>query len=109
MRTQRTRLYYLAMWSVSFLLLSTICALPALPVSSAQDKAAPDKAAPPSNQDDKDTMPVIKSGTNLVTMSVTVTDPYGRYVTGLTKDHFEIFDEKVPQKISYFTDEDAPI
>ena len=106
MRTQRTRLYYLAMWSVSFLLLSTICALPALPVSSAQDKAAP---APQPNQDEKESMPVIKAGTNLVTLNVTVTDPYGRYVTGLTKDHFEIYDEKVPQKIQFFTDEDAPI
>jgi Ca-activated chloride channel homolog len=104
MRTQRTSLNYLAIWSVSFLLLGTICALPAMPASSAQDKAAPQ-----SNTDDKDSVPVIKAGTNLVTLNVTVTDPYGRYVTGLSRDHFEIFDEKVPQKIQFFTDEDAPI
>lgn len=57
----------------------------------------------------KDSMPVIKENTNIVTFNVTVTDPYGRYVTGLSKEHFEIYDDKVPQKIEYFNDDDAPI
>ena len=47
--------------------------------------------------------------TNLVNVIVSVTDPYGRFVTGLTRDHFEVFDEKVKQQIAHFSDEDAPI
>src|SRR5262249_18704069 len=52
---------------------------------------------------------VVKGGISLVTFNVTVTDPYGRYVTGLSKEHFEVYDDKVPQTIEYFTDDDAPI
>lgn len=40
---------------------------------------------------------------------VTVTDPYDRIVTGLDQSNFEIYDEKVKQKILSFTTEDAPI
>jgi Ca-activated chloride channel family protein len=47
--------------------------------------------------------------TNLVNVVISVTDPYGRFVTGLTQDHFEIYDDKVKQRISHFSDEDAPI
>ncbi len=56
-----------------------------------------------------DDLPVIKAGTNLVTLNVTVTDQYGRYVTGLSKQHFEIYDDKVPQKIEFFSSDDAPV
>lgn len=46
--------------------------------------------------------------TDLVTMTVTVTDFYDRYVTGLDKSHFTVLDNKVPQDITFFSDEDAP-
>ena len=44
-----------------------------------------------------------------VTVDVTVTDTFDRIVTGLDKDAFEVFDDKVPQKILSFSTEDAPI
>lgn len=47
--------------------------------------------------------------TSVVNVIVSVTDPYGRFVTGLTKDHFEVFDDKVKQQIAHFTDDDAPV
>jgi len=47
--------------------------------------------------------------TEVVNVIISVTDPYGRFVTGLGKDHFEIFDDKVKQQIAHFTDEDAPV
>jgi Ca-activated chloride channel homolog len=53
--------------------------------------------------------PVIHLGTKLVTLTITVTDGYGRLVTGLEKDHFEIFDNKIKQNIEFFSTEDAPI
>ncbi|HET9532036.1 MAG TPA: VWA domain-containing protein [Blastocatellia bacterium] len=51
----------------------------------------------------------LQLSTNLVNVVVSVTDPYGRFVTGLTRDHFDIFDDKVKQQIAHFSDEDAPI
>jgi Ca-activated chloride channel family protein len=46
---------------------------------------------------------------NLVMVNVTVTDPYDRIVTGLDQGSFQVFDEKVEQKIASFSTEDAPI
>jgi Ca-activated chloride channel family protein len=46
---------------------------------------------------------------NLVVVNVTVTDPYDRIVTGLDQDNFQVYDEKVEQKIVAFSTEDAPI
>jgi Ca-activated chloride channel homolog len=108
MRTQRITLTHLAIFTASLFLLSISHATSTLPVSSAQsgDGGA---SAQPSQAGQDDSLPVIKSGTNLVTLSVTVTDPYGRYVTGLSREHFELFDDKVPQKIQFFSDHDAPI
>ncbi|HXG68556.1 MAG TPA: VWA domain-containing protein [Blastocatellia bacterium] len=51
----------------------------------------------------------IKLHTRLVNITVTVTDSYGRFVTGLREEHFEVFDEKVKQEIAHFSDEDAPV
>ncbi len=46
---------------------------------------------------------------NMVVVNVTVTDPFDRIVTGLDQDNFQVYDEKVPQKIVTFSTEDAPI
>jgi Ca-activated chloride channel family protein len=45
----------------------------------------------------------------LVLINVTVTDPLNRFVTGLEKEHFRLFEEKVEQEITQFSSEDAPI
>ena len=55
-----------------------------------------------------DTKPVIVH-TDLVTLTVTVTDTYGRFVTGLNQNAFQILDDKTPQQITFFSDEDAPV
>ncbi len=55
-------------------------------------------------QDDRIIIP-----TNLVSVTVSVTDAYGRFVTGLRQDDFEVFDNKVKQQIAHFSDADAPI
>ena len=51
----------------------------------------------------------IKIGTELVSLTVTVTDPYNRLVTGLDKHNFEIFEDKVKQEITHFSDDDVPV
>ncbi|HEV7890676.1 MAG TPA: hypothetical protein VGP08_08555, partial [Pyrinomonadaceae bacterium] len=55
-----------------------------------------------------DTKPVIVH-TDLVTLTVTVTDTYGRFVTGLNQNAFQILDDKTAQQITFFSDEDAPV
>ena len=47
--------------------------------------------------------------TDLITFTVTVTDTYGRYVSGLGKGAFTVFDEKKAQEITFFSDDDAPV
>src|SRR5215467_8462471 len=47
--------------------------------------------------------------TDLVSLPVTVTDAYNRLVTGLDVHHFEVFEDKVKQDISFFSDDDAPV
>src|SRR5947209_1287564 len=58
--------------------------------------------------DDDERKPLI-THTDLVTLTVTVTDTYGRFVTGLGKNAFTITDDKDQQDITFFSDEDAPV
>ena len=51
----------------------------------------------------------IRVDTNLVLIPVTVTDPMNRFVTGLEKENFKLFEDKKEQNISAFSSEDAPI
>src|ERR1051325_6040924 len=52
---------------------------------------------------------VVLVNTDLITLNVTVTDTYGRFVAGLDKKHFQVLDEKLPQDITFFSDDDAPV
>jgi hypothetical protein len=45
----------------------------------------------------------LRATTRLVQIAVLVQDKNGNPVTGLTKDDFEIFDRKKPQKIDLFS------
>ena len=57
-----------------------------------------------------DSRPVdIRVNKTLVLINVTVTDPLNRFVTGLEKEHFRLFEDKVEQQITEFSSEDAPI
>jgi Ca-activated chloride channel homolog len=65
-------------------------------------------AAPePTPPDDPEAPLRIK--TDLVTLTLTVTDTYGRYVSGLTKNAFTVTDNNREQEITYFSDSDAPV
>ncbi len=84
-----------------------------LATASAQDKPE-EKAAKPTASPSQPKFgteldgPVVVN-TDLITVTVTVTDTYGRYVSGLNKNAFTILDEKQPQEIRYFSDDDAPV
>jgi Ca-activated chloride channel family protein len=51
----------------------------------------------------------VKIKTDLVTLTLTVTDNYGRYVSGLAKNAFSVSDNGDDQEISFFSDTDAPV
>ncbi|HKX32463.1 MAG TPA: VWA domain-containing protein [Blastocatellia bacterium] len=51
----------------------------------------------------------VKLTTDVVTLTVTVTDRDDRLVTGLDRRNFEIFEDKIKQNIEYFNYEDAPL
>ncbi len=72
---------------------------------------APAPQQPPTkrNEGKAQNEPIVKSLTEVVTLSVTVTDPYSRLVTGLDSRHFEVFEDKVKQDIAFFRDEDVPV
>ena len=53
--------------------------------------------------------PDIRIDSNLVLIPVTVTDPMNRFVTGLEKENFRIFENNKEQAISQFSSEDAPL
>jgi Ca-activated chloride channel family protein len=51
----------------------------------------------------------LKSEVDITLVNVTVTDPYGRLVTGLEQDSFRVFEDNVEQEIVRFSSEDVPI
>src|SRR6185369_5139949 len=97
----------------------TITVFFALAVQS-QEPVAPDKPAPAAPTQTPTPAPKQKLGTelddrslitntDLITLTVTVTDTYGRYVSGLSKGAFAVFDNKQQQEITFFSDDDSPV
>src|SRR5207249_10720821 len=85
--------------------------LPGVGIVGAQDAGknapqAPQRAATPRPPQPDET---VKLGRDAVTVNVTVMDPYGRFVTGLDKSNFQVFDDKIKQDIVFFNDDDAPV
>lgn len=62
-----------------------------------------DRNLPP-QQDDK-----LVVGTNLVTVNVIVTDSNGRYLKGLVRDQFKVYDDNVTQEIAHFSADASPV
>ena len=53
--------------------------------------------------------PVFRTGVDLVVIRAAVTDPLNRYVVGLEKQHFKVFDNKMEQTITHFSNDNAPL
>ncbi len=62
-------------------------------------------------QDDQvtDVPPIFKTRTDIVLVRATVTDPLNRFVVGLEQEHFRLFEDKVEQTITHFSDDKSPI
>ncbi|HWQ31524.1 MAG TPA: VWA domain-containing protein [Blastocatellia bacterium] len=51
----------------------------------------------------------IRIETKLVSVTITVSDRHRRFVTGLEKDDFEVYDDGIRQEVALFRNEDAPL
>ncbi len=56
-----------------------------------------------------DRKPDIRVDTTLVLIPVGVTEPNGRFVTGLEKENFKVYEDKVEQEVSQFSSDDSPL
>ncbi len=107
----------IAVVSLTLVIVALACTFVASSQDNGQEKPSPEKTgnpkpspSPPEKQKlgtDLDGPVVVN--TDLITLTVTVTDTYGRYVSGLSKNAFSVFDEKQPQQITYFSDDDSPV
>ena len=108
--TKKTLLTFL----LPILVLST--SIPAFSADRPRDDAKVNiepRAKPPA-ENETEAIPDRRQGriridTTLVQVNVTVTDPLNRFVTGLEKEHFRLFEDKVEQIITQFSAEDAPL
>src|ERR1044071_6349728 len=73
------------------------------------NRVAPASPTAPSKTGDTDGDDEVVVNTDLISFNVTVTDKSGRHVSGLPQSAFTIFDEKRPQEISFFGEDDSPI
>ena len=95
----------------SFFLGSLIFAFASLAVVAQEATPTPEQeasATPPVDEPEAPDTPV-RIKTDLVTLTLTVTDLYGRYVSGLNKNAFTITDNNTVQDITFFSDSDAPV
>src|SRR5215813_14105278 len=79
-------------------------ALPAVMIARAGRRRSPQE-----NSADKKQNQTLKVDVDLVLVNATVTDQLNRYVSGLESKHFQIWEDKIEQKVSYFNSEDVPI
>jgi Ca-activated chloride channel homolog len=63
----------------------------------------------PASRASKEDKPPIKVDVDMVLVNTTVTDPFGRLVTGLEAENFRVFEDNREQEIVHFASEDVPI
>ncbi len=69
----------------------------------------PEMQTPKSNEDSPvDDKEVISVDTNLVAIPIKVSDRKGRFIAGLKKEDFHVFEDNAEQEIAYFNNEEQP-
>lgn len=64
---------------------------------------------PSAQQDQEPQRPAFRLGVDIVSLNVTVVDTNSRYVTGLDREDFEVYEDGVKQDVVFFTREPQPI
>jgi Ca-activated chloride channel family protein len=108
MRSKLVRISALAI--AAFFLVS--CILAASAYDQQKDKPQLQKSGQPSpgaqEPQNKDDQP-FRIGTDLVLLDVTVVDPSNKPIMDLKQDQFQVFEDKAPQKIEFFSKEQVPV
>ena len=73
------------------------------------NRVAPTTSSSPTKSSDTAFDDQVTVNTDLISFNVTVTDKFGKHISGLPQSAFTIFDEKRPQEISFFGEDDSPI
>jgi VWFA-related protein len=76
-------------------------------VVNSEPKATPTPTPETDNQAE-DTGEVISVDTKLVTIPVRVLDRRNRFIGGLKRDNFTVYEDNVPQELAYFSNEAQP-
>jgi Ca-activated chloride channel homolog len=79
------------------------------PTTAVDSKVSIEPRAKPSPNTTPTPRSNIRVESTLVLIPVTVTDPFNRFVTGLDKENFKLFEDKKEQDILQFSSEDAPL
>jgi Ca-activated chloride channel family protein len=85
----------------------TVAALIALLVEPAGGQGQPPPAPPPSGGGEQSFR--FKSGVELVNVTVTVTDANGRFVPGLHREDFVVYEDNETQTVTHFNAERVPV
>jgi len=96
-------LAFLAVRAVAQNPLEDIHIMPRTPLTATIEPNGPAYASPDSVHT------AIRKNVDLVLVPVTVTDPMQRFVTGLSQDNFQVFENKKQQEIKHFSREDSPV
>jgi VWFA-related protein len=81
---------------------------PTVKSNTPAEMAVPDGPPPPPPPSRASQEEEIIVDTNLVTTPVTVLDRNGRFIPGLKKKDFKIFEDGVPQQVTHFQSEETP-
>jgi Ca-activated chloride channel family protein len=81
--------------------------LPAVMVARAGRSQNPQENS--GSKPEKQSQQTLKIDVDLVLVNATVTDSLNRYVSGLEGNHFQVWEDKIEQKVEYFSAEDVPI
>lgn len=99
--------------AASVLISASVLSQPATDKSVVPSQQAPPPQTPQPREvmkpEPQNPLPKVVIETKLVNLTVTVTDRFGRFVTGLAKEDFEVFDDKIAHEIAFFSNDDAPI
>jgi Ca-activated chloride channel homolog len=88
--------------------LAALALLSSFALTQTSPKGKPQQAAPPPDLE-QGQVPTFRAHTDLVLIPVTITDNVNRFVLGLQKEDFQLFEDGVQQDVSLFSGEDAPL
>lgn len=86
-----------------------LASLGAIYAQAPRTSIIPRTKAPAAEPESDRIAPNLRIDTNLVLIPVTVTTPMNQFVTGMDKENFRLFEDKVEQEVSYFASFDAPL